>query len=284
MPATRRITQLRAGVAGLGLLRLYPDGSVDRVGEVLDSLEAILGERSDNLDDPLSDPLREMDATPGYEEWSATYDGPNPVMLLEDPVLEPLLASVPVGVAADVGCGTGRIALKLAALGHRVIAIDLNAAMLAVLRAKSVKIETRQGSLEKLPIAGSEIDLLTCALALTHVSGLALVMKEFARVLKPGGLALLSDIHPFVCATGGEAFYRTVDGERRFVRNRVHLHSEYVAGIVGAGLKVAGCWEPLLGASLGHLLSPGRELDPALARLAFEGLPGLLIWKVQKGD
>jgi SAM-dependent methyltransferase len=275
---TTRITQLRAGVAGLGLLRLYPDGSMERVGEVLDRMAAMLRESAGDLEDP----LREREASAGYDEWSPIYDTPNPVTILEDPVLEPLLAAVPIGVAADVACGTGRIALKLAALGHRVIGVDASAAMLAVLESRST-VETRRGNLEKLPIADAELDLLTCTLALTHVPALAPVFVEFARVLKAGGQALLSDIHPLVCATGGQAFYRTAGGERRFVRNRVHLHSEYVAAFVAAGLDVRGCWEPTLGPSVGHLLSPGRELDPELALLAFEGLPGLLIWKVEKG-
>jgi len=34
-------------------------------------------------------------------------------------------------------------------------------------------------------------------------------MAEIARVLRPGGEAILSDVHPMIAATGGMAFYRS---------------------------------------------------------------------------
>jgi len=265
-------------VAGLALLRLYPDGPPDRVGQVLASLAATLREDTADPDDP----LQEREAGAGYDEWSLTYDRPNPVQLIGDPVFDPLLAAAPLGVAADVACGTGRIALKLVVPGRHVIAVDANEGMLAVLSAIGTSIEIRPGRLDGLPIGDGELDLLTCALALTHVPELGPVFREFARVLKPGGQALLSDIHPLVCAMGGQAYYRDVEGQRRFVRNRFHTHSEYISAFVAAGLAVQGCWEPLFGPSRSHLLSPGTELDPDLALLAFGGLPGLLIWKLTR--
>jgi SAM-dependent methyltransferase len=49
----------------------------------------------------------------------------------------------------DVGAGTGRVALDLAALGHEVIALDIDAALLRVLAARAelagLTVETRQG-------------------------------------------------------------------------------------------------------------------------------------------
>src|SRR5258708_22181637 len=75
--------------------------------------------------------------------------------------------------------------------------------MLAVARAKLPDADLRHGRLEALPVDDASVDVLTCALALTHVPDLAPVMREFARVLRPGGTAVLSDIHPFNTIVGG---------------------------------------------------------------------------------
>ena len=56
----------------------------------------------------------------------------------------------------DAGCGTGRVAVRLAALGHRVVGADVDASMLAVARAASQDVTWVAGDLASLPPAVAE--------------------------------------------------------------------------------------------------------------------------------
>ena len=136
----------------------------------------------------------------------------------------------------------------LAELGHSVIGVDATEAMLVVAREKEPGADFRQGALESLPADSASVDLVTCALALTHAAELGPVMREFARVLRPGGKAIVSDIHPFAVMTSLVAAFPTDDGGLGvpFVENRVHQHSEYITAFHDAGLRIEACIEPLV--------------------------------------
>src|SRR5690348_5373560 len=82
-------------------------------------------------------PLHLVPTLTGYERWAELYDGEdNPLVLLEELHIWPLIGDVKGLDVADVGCGTGRHALRLAAEGARVTALDFSAAMLDHARAK----------------------------------------------------------------------------------------------------------------------------------------------------
>jgi malonyl-CoA O-methyltransferase len=73
----------------------------------------------------------------GYDRWAEVYDGEdNPLVLLEEMHIGPLAGKVAGLAVADIGCGTGRHALRWAAAGARVIALDFSEAMLQRARAK----------------------------------------------------------------------------------------------------------------------------------------------------
>jgi SAM-dependent methyltransferase len=84
------------------------------------------------------------DATPrpittreGYDRWAPFYDEPgNQLLDIEQPIVREILDSLPVGVALDAACGTGRHTTYLASLGHRVIGVDTSPEMLARAREK----------------------------------------------------------------------------------------------------------------------------------------------------
>src|SRR5262245_5069064 len=73
----------------------------------------------------------------GYDRWAAVYDhDANPLQALEEPVVRRAVGD-PAGLdVLDLGCGTGRDALWLAAAGATVTAIDFSEGMLDEARRK----------------------------------------------------------------------------------------------------------------------------------------------------
>lgn len=141
--------------------------------------------------------------------------------------------------------------------------------MLAPLRAVA-GVTTVVADMTSLPAPTASCDLAVCSLALTHASVLGPPMAEIARVLRPGGEAILSDVHPMIAATGGMAFYCTTAGEQRFVRNHVHWASAYLDAFASADLHVRACYEPRLGEATGvrHFMS-----NPSPSERQSAGLP-----------
>ena len=57
--------------------------------------------------------------------------------------------------------------------------------MLEVARRRLPDVEFIHGDLERLPVPDTSIDLVVCALAMTHLAELGPAFREFARVLRP---------------------------------------------------------------------------------------------------
>ncbi len=228
--------------------------------------------------------VTEYDVEAGYTRWAPSYDGPNPAIEIETPIVRGMVEALPAGDALDAACGTGRHASMLAGLGWQVIGVDTTDAMMAIARQKAPSADFRRGRLEALPVDEGSIDLVTCALALTHVERLEPVITEFARVLRPGGQAILSDIHPVMAMTSSVAAFQEADGAKRavpFVLNRPHQISEYVQAFLSAGLTIEACIEPEVDDSMLSRFPTYLAL-PEATREAFEGFPYLLIWRIKK--
>jgi len=269
-------------VHGLALLRTLFEGA-EASAPYADAIRTIAADL-DEFPNSLAIPLIEHDVEEGYTQWAPRYDGPNPAIAGEQPVVHGMLAALPVGDALDAACGTGRHAAELAALGHRVIGVDATDAMLDVARAKVPSAEFRLGALDELPLENESVDVVTCALALTHVPDLAPVFHEFRRVLRPGGIAVLSDIHPSNTLLGGRlAGFPSEDITQGipFVLNRTHPISTYISAFAAAGLSVLECVEPTIGEVQLKAL-PSFAFFPEASRQAFEGLPYLLIWRLER--
>jgi ubiquinone/menaquinone biosynthesis C-methylase UbiE/DNA-binding transcriptional ArsR family regulator len=102
-------------------------------------------------------------------------------------------------VVGDLGCGTGQVASALAPFVARVIAVDRSGEMLQAARRRLRElpnVEVKRGELEALPIADAELDAATLLLVLHHLPDPGAALAEAARVLKPGGRLLISDMLP----------------------------------------------------------------------------------------
>jgi SAM-dependent methyltransferase len=97
-----------------------------------------------------------------------------------------LLGEEPLDVV-DLGAGTGIFSRAVAALGHRVTAVDHDPEMLARLGATSSGIRALEGSAETIPLPDAAADALVAAQAF-HWFDTEQALAEIARVLRPGGI------------------------------------------------------------------------------------------------
>ncbi len=105
----------------------------------------------------------------------------------------------PAAIVGDLGCGTGQLTELVAPHVARVVAVDSSADMLQAARrrlADLANVDVRHGALEGLPIDEGQLDLAMMGLVLHHVPNPARALGECARVLKPGGRALVIDMLP----------------------------------------------------------------------------------------
>lgn len=129
----------------------------------------------------------------------ATYDaiapeyarrwGPVPEWLV--PELARLAALLPAGArVADVGCGPGHHTRALRDHGFRATGFDLSQRMLGAAGVPGLV----RADMRALPIAAGALDAVWCFAALLHIprSEVPQVLREFARVLRPGGHLILA--------------------------------------------------------------------------------------------
>jgi SAM-dependent methyltransferase/predicted transcriptional regulator len=102
----------------------------------------------------------------------------------------------PGRVIADLGCGNGEFAVLLASRGARVIAVDQSDEMLRQASARGAGVEgldLRLGELEALPIDDRACDAAFLLLGLSYVDDPRAAVGEMARILRPGGRAVIVD-------------------------------------------------------------------------------------------
>ena len=100
-------------------------------------------------------------------------------------------------IAADIGCGSGFITEGLIRAGLHVIAVDQSEAMLAKMKRKFAgitDIDYRRGEAEQLPISDDSVDYAFANMYLHHVERPPIAIKEMARILKPSGTLVITDL------------------------------------------------------------------------------------------
>jgi len=273
--------QYFTAVAGLATMR-HCITEPSAVGARLDDIRRII-EGLDRFPNDLVVPVVEYGVDDGYDAWAPRYDGPNPATEVDEAAVHAILADLPAGIALDAACGTGRHSAHLRARGFEVTGVDANRSMLTIAEAKVPDCEFRVGDLASLPVDDDAVDVVVCSLALTHVERIEPVLGEFARVVRPGGSVVLSDIHPAALTFGSVAVFPTGRDqlELHYVRSVVHPVSDYVQAVTAAGLVVHACREPVMPESA-ITRNPAFAVVPDAVRQAFEGLPFLLVWRLDK--
>lgn len=233
------------GLEGVALLRAYSgrydrEFTLARFREIQSLLEAPDAFGAGTEARPAS--TREL-----YDDWAPFYDKPgNQLLELEEPVVREILDALPVGVALDAACGTGRHAAYLAALGHTIVGVDSSPGMLDVAREKIPDGEFHEAELDVLPLEDDSVDLVVCAIALVHLPQIEQPFREFARVLRPGGHLVVSDQQGLFADIGLPLLTDLPEGGLGYVPTYPRRASDYLRVALPRGFRVLRCEEPVV--------------------------------------
>lgn len=92
----------------------------------------------------------------------------------------------------EAGCGEGYGADLIARAARRVIGLDYDDAAVAHVRARYPRVEAIQGNLAALPLPDAAVDVVVNFQVIEHLWDQAQFIAECARVLRPGGLLMIS--------------------------------------------------------------------------------------------
>jgi ubiquinone/menaquinone biosynthesis C-methylase UbiE len=197
--------------------------------------------------------IEHLCAQDGYDRWAAVYDGEdNPLIALEEPEVDRLLGDMRGRAVLDLGCGTGRHALRLAQHGARATGLDFSSEMLARARDKAARAGLqatfRQHDLGcPLPADDAAFDALVCGLVLEHIADLELLFREMRRVVRPAGPLVVTAMHPAMMLRGVTArFTDPTTGRETRPCSHAHQISDFVMAALRAGLALDHLGERLV--------------------------------------
>jgi ubiquinone/menaquinone biosynthesis C-methylase UbiE len=127
------------------------------------------------------------------DQWNAMRE-----QFFSDAVREAALARAsvePGRLAADLGAGTGFVTEALLAARLRVLAVDQSPTMLTEMRRTfGDRVEYLLANAEYLPVPDAHIDYVFANMYLHHVESPPAAIQEMARLLRPGGRLVITDL------------------------------------------------------------------------------------------
>ncbi len=146
---------------------------------------------------------------------------------------ERLLGDVaPASLFLDVGCGHGKLSESFTAK-HAVVGVDIMPHGLPVARTRGLTVF--QGDASALPFADDQFDVVLCAEVLQNLPDVTGVLRELARVCRPGGRILVSTLNRASLLRRAAAVYRRLHrGTGRIERLVQRAHQRTAAEVMEA--------------------------------------------------
>lgn len=216
-----------------------------------------------------------IDPVEGHRLWAANYDTDhNPLLALERRVLQPHLDKLRGKFVVDVGCGTGRWLTFASESGARVAGLDLTPEMLTQAAAKpGLQGRLARADAQSLPLTDATADIALCSFCISYVSEWAAVFGELARITRPVGRVIVSDLHPAAIAAGWKRTFRSAGRLYEIKLNPPASKDPLRAGLQ-AGLTLWRVFEPRFGESERPLFEKAGKAE---TYEAVNHVPALLI-------
>ncbi|RZF24493.1 SAM-dependent methyltransferase [Paraburkholderia sp. UYCP14C] len=196
-----------------------------------------------------------------YDAMAAAYSEDNERnpwnALYERPAILALAGDVRSLHVLDAGCGGGAHAAALVERGALVSGFDFSERLLALARLRlGTQVPLVRADLRaSLPYADARFDLVLSALVMHYVEDWSTPLREFRRILKPGGRLVFSVHHPFMdhVLAKGEDYFATYafedswerDGRKVTMRFWHHPLSAMLGALHTAGFSIEHITEPM---------------------------------------
>lgn len=245
----------------VGLLERYTEGNWvmyrQAMGGVGDHIGAVIDRLIDEAEEPTASYLARLDEVRAQRrEKVQAFFSRNAVQWSElsrlqvserdvETAFHAILGAGELGHLLDLGTGTGRILAVLGGRCERAVGVDMNAEMLAVARQNIDRpdfrhIQVRQADIRSLPFPAGAFDLITAHQVLHYLDDPARVVREAARVLKPGGRLVIADLLPHQMEQ-----LATEQAHRRLGFDSAEVHGWFASAGLDAGQSVSLTGRPL---------------------------------------
>lgn len=135
-------------------------------------------------------------------------------------------------LAIDFGCGAGNLTKHLTDLGCEVIAADVSTGFLALVSSRAYQNKVTPFHLNGVDLSGipdTSVDMIATYSVLHHVPDYLSLMKEFARVLKPGGIVYIDHEASSSVWTGElEIFHKEMAGKSKKEFGKYFVITNYI--------------------------------------------------------
>jgi SAM-dependent methyltransferase len=163
---------------------------------------------------------------PAYAKLTSSMAG-------RGPARHEIIGARPDDELLDIACGPGSLTLELAPHVAKATGFDITPAMLDQARAAQASkgvdnVDWVQGDAARLPFPDGAFSLVTCSAAFHHFEHPATILGEMARVCRPGGRVVVSDVTPDAAKTAA------YDGMER-MRDPSHRHAHSLGELEALG-------------------------------------------------
>jgi ubiquinone/menaquinone biosynthesis C-methylase UbiE len=172
------------------------------------------------------------DSKSGYAKYAQAYDQTaKHLNSFEKNIIPSLVPDLDNKHLVDLGAGTGRIfdILKQRELikpSTNLTAIDLSPEMLEQLTKKHPQAEAIEANIESIPLPDESADVVTAAFVIVHLKFLDKAFAEIARILKPGGTLILTNINQRKAPK-----LKTPQGEEIVIKSHYHIPKHVIQAL-----------------------------------------------------
>ena len=161
----------------------------------------------------------------------------------------------------EAGCGEGYGADLIADVARQVIGLDYDEATVAHVRARYPRVEMHHGNLAELPLADGSVDVVVNFQVIEHLWDQPQFITECLRVLRPGGLLLISTPNRITFTPGSDTPVNPF-------HTRELNAAELAELLTGAGFRIDGLYGVLHGPRLLEMdiRHGGSIIDAQIAR------------------
>jgi len=161
----------------------------------------------------------------------------------------------------EAGCGEGYGADLIADVARRVIGLDYDDSAVAHVRSRYPRVDVRQGNLAELPLAAGSVDVVVNFQVIEHLWDQGQFIAECRRVLRPGGVLLISTPNRITFSPGRDTPVNPF-------HTRELNAAELTELLTDAGLEIEGVHGVYHGARLAELDARhgGSLIDAQIAR------------------